>query len=90
MNTIERANMVKAMELIARSINDEEYVMWWLEEGVADGDLTPPPHTEDWDNDLGCYIEDDNFSELMGLFLKLMHKAYKDGGIYCDDVLSAN
>lgn len=31
--------MVKAMEYIARQINDEEVLMPWLQLGVADGDI---------------------------------------------------
>ena len=92
MNVVERANLVKAMELLVRSVNDESYIEYWLSQGVADGDLTPPPTTEDWDDEygLGYYIQDDNFAELMDLFLYVMQRAYKNGGLYCDDVLSKN
>ena len=39
MNRLERAKMVKAMEFIARQINDENVFEGWLMEGVADEDI---------------------------------------------------
>ena len=76
-NIKERAELVKAMNLLARSINNEEYVDSWLMFGVADGD-------EDYED----YCEnDDDFASLMALFLRLMSRARKDGGIYCDYVV---
>ena len=39
MNTKERVKMVKAMEYIARQLNDESIFMGWLSIGVADGDI---------------------------------------------------
>ena len=39
MNAIERVKMVKAMEFLARNINDEGVFEEWLIEGVADGDI---------------------------------------------------
>lgn len=90
MNTVERAKMVKAMELIVRSVNNEDFMEYWLNSGVADGDLTPL--SEDWDSeyDLGHYIQDDKFADLMDLFLYVMNRAYKDGGLYCDGIVSKN
>lgn len=80
----ERANVVRAMETIARCINNEDIFMGWLMVGVADGDITP----ETTDEDLEYYCEDDNFSELMELFLRKMSQAREDGGLYCDGVVS--
>lgn len=39
MNKIERIKCVKAMEFLARQINDEEVFEEWLMDGVADGDI---------------------------------------------------
>ena len=39
MNKIERIKMVKAMEYIARQINDEAVFERWLIGGVGDGDI---------------------------------------------------
>jgi hypothetical protein len=35
----ERVELVRAMELIARAVNDEDVFMTWLISGVADGDI---------------------------------------------------
>lgn len=39
MNRIERIKMVKAMEFIARQVNDENVFERWLIGGVSDGDI---------------------------------------------------
>lgn len=72
-----RVELVKAMNLLALSINAEDYIDSWLSFGVADGD----DNFED-------YCENDNdFASLMALFLRLMSRARKDGGLYCDGVV---
>ena len=81
----ERVAMVRAMEEIARSINDEDIFDSWLMCGVADGDINAETEDE-W---LYDYCEDDNtFADLMGLFMRLMARAKKSGGLYCDGVVS--
>ena len=91
MNKVERIKMLKAMEFIARQINDEELFMDnWLVLGVADGDIEYGDlsiKTSD-EEDLDYYMEDETFSDLMDTFLYMMHDAYKDGGLYCDNVVS--
>lgn len=84
MKLSKRAKVVRAMETIARCINDEEIFDSWLMCGVADGDIDG---NED-DEDLEYYCEDKNFAELMGLFLRLMKRAGQSGGLYEDDVVS--
>lgn len=83
-NLIERAETVRAMERLARCINDEEIFESWLMCGVADGDIDG---TETY-VDLEYYCEDETFAELMGLFLKLMARARKSGGLYENGVVS--
>ena len=90
-NLPERIKMVKAMEFIARQINDEElFCDWWLTAGVADddieyGDLEAKP---DDIETLEYYIKDENFEDLMSLFLKMMHKAYiHNSGLGCDGIV---
>ena len=82
----ERTKMVKAMEYIARQINDEEVFEGWLMCGVADGDITYG------DLDGGevdeYYIEDDHFRGLMDEFLILMGRARRSGGLYCGGIVS--
>lgn len=81
----ERANVVRAMELLVRSVNNEELIMPWLMYGVADGDI----NENTTDEDLMCYVEDDeDFAEIMALFLRTMNNARLDGGLYVDRVVS--
>lgn len=93
MNLPERIKMVKAMEFIARQINDEDILMYWLTMGVADedipyGDLSVNT-SADVEDMAGDYCtDDDSFSELMQTFLVCMRAAAKSGGLYCDDVVS--
>ncbi len=90
MKQIERIKMVKAMEYIARKINDEEVFEDWLVDGVADGDIERGDLGM-MDDDLEIleyYIEDDHFAELMELFLGVMRRAKRSGGLYCDDIVS--
>ena len=90
MNRVEREKMVRAMEFIARQVNDEELLYnRWLMYGVADEDIEY--------GDLNCsdnfdesYLEDDAFYNLMTCFLRTMVGAWKDGGLCCDDVVSAD
>ena len=89
MNKPERIKLIKAMEYIARQINDEDIFAGWLYNGVPDGDveygdLTVGPDDEE-NFDFLC--EKDEFSDLMGVFLRLMARAAQSGGLYCDGVL---
>lgn len=90
MNKSERIKMVKAMEYIARQINDEAIFEVWLFAGVADGDITYGDliATSQDEEDLDYYIEDKEFAFLMRRFLGRMKLAYKNGGLYCDGVVS--
>lgn len=85
LNKKKRIEVVRAMETLARSINDETVFYKWLLCGVADGDInenTP-------DEELEFYVEDDKmFADLMHTFLKCMNGAYKSGGLYVDNVVS--
>ena len=89
MNTIERIKMVKAMEYIARQINDEEVFEGWLINGVADGDIEYGSlDVTDADmSELEYYINDEDFADLMHTFLRLMKKAQRSGGLYCDGIV---
>ena len=63
--------MVKAMEYIARHINDENVFEGWLMDGVADGDIAYGDLGET-PTDCVEYTEDDNFADLMDAFLWCM------------------
>lgn len=87
-----RIKMVKAMEFIVSHVNNEDFTESWLSLGVADGDIKfgdlsvqLPQDSEE----LYPYYEDDNnFAQLMNLFTQIMSHAHKDGGLYCDRVVS--
>lgn len=83
MNKQERYEMIRAMETIARCVNDEYVFELWLLYGVADGDIDEDTTPDD----LESYMEDDEFSDLMTTFLTVMKHAYKDG-LYCDGIAS--
>lgn len=86
----ERIKMVKAMEFIARQVNDEEVFEEWLIDGVADGDIEYGDlvvNSDDFEI-LDYYCDDENFADLMRLFLRMMARARKSGGLYCDGVVS--
>lgn len=89
-NKVERIKMVKAMEFIARQINDEEVFWGWLSIGVADGDIRygDLDVSSDDEIDLEYYIEDKAFADLMDTFLRKMAQAKKSGGLYCDNIVS--
>lgn len=90
MSKIERIKMVKAMEYIARQVNDEEVFYSWLTVGVADGDIEYGDlnvNADDEEN-LEYYIEDKEFAEIMEVFLSVMKRAKKSGGLYCDNIVS--
>lgn len=90
MNTLERTRMIKAMEFIARQINDEDVFEGWLIGGVADGDIRYgdlDTNLEDIE-DLECYFNDEDFADLMNTFLNVIARAKRSGGFYCDGVVS--
>ena len=84
MNLSRRAKVVRAMETIARCVNDEEVFYRWLLCGVADGDIDD----NTTDEDLEYYCEDKTFADLMERFLDLMTAAKKSGGLYEDRIVS--
>ncbi len=91
MNKVKRIKMVKAMEFIARQINNEYIFEGWLMNGVADGDIEPGDLSvkEDDEDNLDYYISDEHFAELMACFLRRMENAKRSGGLYCDGKCSA-
>ena len=91
-NISERIKMIKAMEFIARQINDESVFETWLTYGVADGDIKYGD-LDVFESDkeyLDYYTEDNMFKDIMGVFLNIMKRAEKSGGLYCDNVVSSN
>ena len=89
---IERVKMVKAMEFVARQINDEDVFMGWLLNGVADGDIEygDVGYNDGDEEMLDYYIGETEFADLMGCFLRVMARAYKSGGLYCNRISDNN
>ena len=89
MNINERIKCVKAMEFLARQINDEEIFEGWLINGVADGDIEYGDLDIKADDaeDMEYYTRDDNFADLLDTFTRLMARTRKSGGLYCDGVV---
>lgn len=78
-----RAEAIRAMDFLARSINDERICLdYWLCDGVADGDV----NGAETDEELDFYTEEDNFVEITMLFVRCMNMARKDG-LYIDNVV---
>lgn len=84
MNLNERAELVKAMETVARNLNDEAIFDSWLTFGVADGDIDKATTNED----LEWYCTDEEFKDIIDTFLWCMARARKSGGLYCDGICS--
>lgn len=88
MKKAERIKMVKAMEYIARQINDEDVFERWLIDGAADGDIGYGDLAAEDDGSAEYYTDDERFAHLMGIFLWCMREADRTGGLYCGDVVS--
>lgn len=89
---IERMKAVKAMEFLARQVNDGEVFDIWALCGVADGDIKYGDLVLDGDIEKDEAYEyasdDDTFASLMEVFLRLMCGAHESGGLYCGGVQS--
>ena len=79
----ERIKLVRAMEYIARQVNDDEVFDLWVSLGIADGVLFDD--SEAWIDE---YITDERLSDLMRVFLRVMITASLKGGLWCDGVSS--
>lgn len=74
-----RKKMVLAMEMLARSVSDEELFDVWLRNGVADGDIEP--FSLDINEVDDFYITDETFKQLTNCFMTLMILAKNEGGL---------
>ena len=84
-NLKERVSVIRAMDTIVRSLNDEEYVAWWLEDGVPDGEIDEGTADEEL-----YWLVDDNesFADIMSTFIKIMRRQPVNGAMWVDNVLS--
>lgn len=81
-------NIVRAMEYIARQVNDDEVLDLWVNLGIADGDVPYAVLTDESEDWLEEYITDEGLSDLMRVFLRVMTMAYRSGGLWCEGVSS--
>lgn len=82
---MKRADIVRAMDNMIYTINDEDIMESWFMVGVADGDIKMDTTNEEIEQ-MG-YTDDKTFEELLTLFLKLMYRAGNDG-LYFDGIVS--
>lgn len=80
---INRIEIVKAMDLIARCINDEEILDQWLTFGVADEDINEET-TDEYIADMYCG-EPECMKALLDTFLSVMSNARRVGGLFIDE-----
>ena len=87
----ERIKLIRAMEYVARQVNDEEVFEGWLLCGVADGDIEYGDLCVCADDPdvFSNYTDDEDFADIMACFLRTMSRANKSGGLYCDGILSS-
>lgn len=84
-NFKERIAIIKAMDVIVRSLNDERDILWWLEDGVPDGEI----NAETTDEELYWLVDDDeSFADIMSTFIKIMRRQPVNGAMWVDNVLS--
>lgn len=84
-NLKERVSVVRAMDTIVRSLNDERDILWWLDSGVPDGEI----NEETTDEELYWLVDDDeSFADIMSTFIKIMRRQPVNGAMWVDNVLS--
>ena len=84
-NLKERVSVIRAMDIIVRSLNDERDILWWLDSGVPDGEI----NEETTDEELYWLVDDDeSFADIMSIFIKIMRRQPVNGAMWVDNVLS--
>lgn len=84
-NLKERVSVIRAMDTIVRSLNDERDILWWLDSGVPDGEI----NEETTDEELYWLVDDDeSFADIMSTFVKIMRRQPVNGAMWVDNVLS--
>lgn len=84
-NLKERVSVIRAMDIIIRSLNDERDILWWLDSGVPDGEI----NKETTDEELYWLVDDDeSFADIMSTFIKIMRRQPVNGAMWVDNVLS--
>ena len=83
----ERRKAIVCMEYIARHINDEDVLDFWLMNGVPDGDIEYGnlDYEQVWSEDY--MVSDEGFEEIMSCFLRNMNRAFESGGLFCGGIV---
>ena len=85
MDKARRIKVVRAMETLARCVNDEDIFEMWLVGGVADEDIkdgTPDEYIGD------VYTDDDTYRDLLDCFVRMMAQARRSGGLTSDGIVT--
>ena len=73
---LERVKVLRALDTIAHTFNDEYAIEMWLECGVPDEEITDTTK----DDEIMWLVEDEKeWQELLDLFVKLIRRASADG-----------
>lgn len=84
-NFKERVSVIRAMDTIVHSLNDENDILWWLDSGVPDGEI----NKETTDEELYWLVDDnESFADIMSTFIKIMRRQPVNGAMWVDNVLS--
>ena len=84
-NLKERVSVIRAMDIIVHSLNDERDILWWLDSGVPDGEI----NEETTDEELSWLVDDnESFADIMSTFVKIMRRQPVNGAMWVDNVLS--
>ena len=77
-----KVNILRAMDEIILSANNEDHIMLWLSLGIADGDSENFTDEEFYE----YYCEDEElYADIINLFCRMIPKVIADGGIYDGD-----
>ena len=79
-NVGKRVEFIKALDMIARRINDEDILVGgWLAGGVPDGLV------KEGDEAIACLTDDESLKSFMDCFMRCMVRASKSGGLFYTD-----
>lgn len=81
-NKKERIQAIRAMDFLARSINNENILEAWLANGIPDGEITDDTK----DEELEWLIDDESLDEITEKFCACMARAKFNGGLFIDGV----
>lgn len=81
-----RVNMLRSMNTICESLNDEDIFYAWLINGIADGDC----YSMDDDALFDYYGDDETFADVMACFCRIMNMMVNDYDFSDEDMKKGN